>query len=260
MASYLDFKNRVLGRKIDVDGFPAWQPYQCWDVVSGTYFPYIGGHVINCRQSGYVKDIANQRNSNGILDFCVDVGLTAELQPGDICVWTNCPACPSSHIAIYDHDDGQNAVYFLGQNQSVPYVTIARIPVGGIVGVFRPKIFNGKSPTPAPGPKPRKPDQILTKGSKVTSWGFYVQKIDYINDTFYNDWVGGWIPAADVDEVDAGDGKLDQYLHVGSGVAFAKKFGRMTVEDLKVINGRWCAKLDKLDYYVSCACLNEVED
>lgn len=260
MVSYADFKNKFLGRKVDVDGFPANQPYQCWDLVSGVYFPYIGGHTISCRQSGYVKDIANTRATNGILDFCKDVGLQAELEPGDICIWTNCAEAPYSHIAIYDHDDGQNAVYFLGQNQPYAYVNIIRMPVSGIIGVFRPKVYNGKNPEPAPAPKPKKTDQILRVGSKVTSWGFYVQKMDYIHGTFYNDWVGGWIPWDDVDEVDSGDGKLDQYIHVGSGVAFAKKFGRMTVTGLKVINGRWCAKLDKLNYWVSCACLNEVED
>lgn len=256
MASYLDFKNRVLGRKIDVDGFPAWQPYQCWDVVAGTYFPYIGGHVINCRQSGYVKDIANQRNSNGILDFCVDVGLTAELQPGDICVWTNCPACPSSHIAIYDHDDGQNAVYFLGQNQSVPYVTVARIPVGGIVGVFRPKIFT-KSSQPTPH-KPKTADQILSKGSKVKSNAFYVEAVRVWNDTVYNHTVGGWIPAADLDEIDASDGANDQILNRGSKVMFNK--GTMTVTNMRQVDGVWLISLDKLGYEVLPDCLYELED
>ena len=256
MVSYQDFKNKTLGRKIDVDCFPPEQPYQCWDHVSGTYFPYIGGFKISCRQSGYVKDIANTRATNGILDFCDDVGLQAELQPGDICIWTNCAACPWSHIAIYDHDEGQDAVYFLGQNQSEPYVTVKKIPVAGIIGVFRPKAFKGQTPSISPGKK--KPDQVLRVGSKVTSWGFYVQKMNYLNGTFYNDWVGGWIPWGDVDEVDSADGAKDQYIRVGSGVAFNK--GVMTVTGLKIIGGRWCAKCDKLGYWVTCACLNEVED
>lgn len=258
MPSYNEFKQQTLWKSFDVDGFPAYQKYQCWDYVSGVYFPYIGGFKISCTKTGYVKDIANQRATNGILDFCTDIGLQAELQPGDICIWGNSPECPLSHIAIYDHDEGQNAVYFLGQNQPYTYVTVKQIPVGGIIGVFRPDIFMGKNPEPAPKPAPKKADQILSKGSKVTSHGFYVERMDYQNHTFYNNWAGGWIPWADVDEIDASDGAKDQWIRVGSGVAFNK--GVMTVNDLKIIGGRWCAKCDKLDYWVTCACLFEVED
>lgn len=256
MASYADFKAKYLGRSVDVDGFPASQPYQCWDLVSGVYFQYIGGHRISCTQTGYVKDIANQRHTNGLLDFCTDIGFEAELQPGDICVWGNCPACPLSHIAIYDSDNGQSAVYFLGQNQPRNYVTIQRIDVSGIIGVFRPDIFMGKHPEPSPKPRP---DQILSIGSKVKSNGFYVQNIDYYNNAGYNSTVGGWFPFADVDEVDAADGSMDQWCHIGSGVAFNK--GIMTVTGLKRrYDGRWICKCDKLDYWVFPECLYEVED
>ena len=251
MESYLDFRNKYLYKSVDVDGFPTGQPYQCWDLVSGVYFPYIGGKTISCRQSGYVKDIANQRNSNGILDFCTDIGLNAELQAGDICVWGECPECPYSHIAIYDSDNGQSAVYFLGQNQPVPYVTISRIGVSGIIGVFRPKIFEGQKPTHGA-------DQVLSVGSKVRSNGFYVEHLDYVKDWLYNSSVGGWIPCADVDEVDARDGAKDQYLHIGSGVAFNK--GTMTVTGMRCVNGQWLIKCDKLGYEVKPDCLYELED
>ena len=255
MESYLDFRNKYLYKSVDVDGFPTGQPYQCWDYADGLYFPYIGGHKIHCGQSGYVKDIANQRNTNGILDFCVDVGLNAELQPGDICIWTNCADTPYSHIALYDHDNGQDAVYFSGQNQPVPYVNISRIGVSGIIGVFRPKIFMGKSPKPTPH---KQADQILSVGSKVVSDGFLVERIDYAKDWIYNSSVGGWIPAADVDEVDSRDGSKDQWLHIGSGVAFNK--GQMTVTGMRQDNGRWLIKCDKLNYEVLPDCLTEIAD
>ncbi len=253
MTSYNEFKARYLGRYVDVDGFPRHQPYQCWDLVSGVYFPYIGGHTIHCGVSGYVKDIANQRATNGILDFCTDIGLNAELQAGDICVWGECSETPYSHIAIYDSDNGQNAVYFLGQNQPVPYVNISRIGVGGVIGVFRPKIFEGQKPTPS-----HDADQVLSIGSKVVSNGFYVERLDYVNDWLYNSHVGGWIPCADVDEVDSRDGAMDQYLHIGSGVAFNK--GRMTVTGMRQVNGQWLIKLDKLNYEILPDVLIETED
>ena len=250
--SYAAFKKNHLGLRIDLDGFPVQQKFQCWDLAN-KYFLYIGGHKIHCGQTGYVKDIANQRSTNGILDFCVDIGLKAEMQPGDIVVWTNrSPHCPYSHIAIYDHDNGQEEIYFLGQNQPYPYVTVARIPWQGIIGVFRPKIFMDQKPTPAPA---KRPDQILTVGSKVKSWGFYIEKIDYIRQWGYNSWVGGWFPLKDVDEVDALDGKKDQIVHVGSGCAFPKTY---TVTAVDVKNDR--AFLKELGYWVKCRCLNEVEE
>ena len=250
--SYNAFKKSVLGQKIDVDGYPVLQPYQCWDVVSGKYFPYIGGFKISCTASGYVKDIAKQRLTNGLLDFCIDIGLKAEMQPGDIVVWDNRPPhCPLSHIAIYDHDNGQNEIYFLGQNQPVPYCTVARIPWQGIIGVFRPKIFANQKPDNTS----KRPDQILTIGSVCTSWGFYIEKIDYIRQWGYNSWVGGWFPLKDVDEVDALDGKKDQIVHIGSGCAF---HGKLTVTDVNPKKD--IAYIKELGYWVKCRCLNEVKD
>ena len=248
--SYSDFKLKYLGKSVDVDGFPVYNKYQCWDLVSGVYFPYIGGKTIHCGQTGYVIDIANQRKTNGILDFCVDVGLKETLQAGDICVWGKCKECPYSHIAIYDHDDGQNAVFFLGQNQPYNYVNVKKLDVAGIVGVFRPKIFVKIKPV-----KPA--DQILTVGSKVKSYGFRVERLRYKNKQWelYNSWVGGWIPTAHVSEVDAKDGKKDNILHMGSGVAFD---GTLTVSKIDVKNNR--AFLKELGYWVYSRCLNEVKD
>jgi hypothetical protein len=198
-----------------------------------------------------VKDIANQRQTNGILDFCTDIGLEAELQAGDICVWGECSETPYSHIAIYDSDNGQNAVYWLGQNQPVPYVTISRIGVSGIIGVFRPKIFEGQKPTHGA-------DQILSVGSKVKSNGFYIERIDYQKNWGYNSHVGGWFPLRDVDEVDARDGAKDQYVHIGSGVAF--NFGTARVTSMRNVGGQWLVKLDKLGYEILPDVLYELED
>ena len=252
--SYSDFKKKHLGLRIDLDGFPVQQKFQCWDLAN-KYFLYIGGHKIHCGQSGYVKDIANQRATNGILNFCDDIGLKAEMQPGDIVVWTNrSPHCPYSHIAIYDHDNGQNEIYFLGQNQPYPWVTVQRIPWQGIIGVFRPKIFNHKEVTPAPA---KRPDQILTVGSVCTSWGFYVERMRWKNGGWqmYNSWVGGWIPCKDVDEGDALDGKKDQILHIGSGCAF---HGTLTVGAVNVKEDT--AYIKELGYWVKCRCLNEIKE
>lgn len=249
--SYSNFKASHIGLRIDLDGFPVNQKFQCWDLAN-KYFLYIGGKKIHCAKTGYVQDIANQRATNGILDFCDDIGLHTEMQPGDIVVWKPIsPHCPYSHIAIYDHDNGQDEIYFLGQNQPYPWVTVQRIPWQGIIGVFRPKVFNHKEVTPG------KPDQILTVGSKVTSYGFYVERLRWKNGGWqmYNAWVGGWIPTKDVDEVDALDGKKDQILHIGSGCAFP---GTYTVTAVNPKEDTCFLK--ELGYWVKCRCVCEVQE
>lgn len=250
--SYAAFKSMYLGKSVDVDGFPTYNIYQCWDLVSGVYFPYIGGKKIHCGKTGYVIDIATQRKTNGILDFCIDVGLKENLQPGDICVWGKCSDTPYSHIAIYDHDEGQDAVYFIGQNQPYNYVNVKKIPVRGIVAVFRPKIFVNVKPAPV-----KKADQILTVGSKVQSYGFYVERLRYKSGHWemYNSWVGGWIPTAHVHEVDKRDGKMDNILHIGSGVVFD---GTLTVSNIDIKRNR--AYLKELGYWVYSRCLIEIQD
>ena len=252
--SYKEFKDMYLGRSVDVDGFPVYNIYQCWDLVSGKYFPYIGGRQISCG-GGYVCNIANQRNTNGILDFCVDVGLKETLQPGDICIWAFGSApCPLSHIAIYDHDAGQDHVWFLGQNQPYQRVTLQEISVKGIMAVFRPKILVGVKPVK---PAVKKADQKLTVGSKCRSEGFYVKGLRIRNGQWecYNDWVGGWIPTKHVHEVDTRDGKMDNILHLGSGVAFD---GTLTVTKVDVKYDRVFIK--ELGYWVKSRCLYELED
>lgn len=109
--SYQDFKNQVLGRAYDIDGYYG---AQCWDGYA-KYCQYLGVPYVHCTTSGYVKDIWNNRNSNGILNYFDEVSV---MQPGDIAVFKEDAAwTPYSHVAIFDSDiDG---VYgnFLGQNQ-----------------------------------------------------------------------------------------------------------------------------------------------
>lgn len=148
MADYNTVKNAVLGRRFDVDGYYG---AQCWDGVMYVAEKYLGGQRCHCGITGYVKDIALQRHTNGILRWCKDVGLNATLKPGDICIWGNCPACPYSHIAFYDHDNGQNHVFFLGQNQGGAggAFNVKEIPVSGIIAVFRPNAWS-KTTQPKP--------------------------------------------------------------------------------------------------------------
>lgn len=141
--NYLQMKKEVLNKQIDIDNFPQPNVFQCWDFIFYCAEKYLGGTRVHCGITGYVCDVATQEKTNGILNWCDNVGLNTQLRQGDICIWaTGSPDAPLSHIAMYDHDNGPNEVYFLGQNQAgKPYVSVDRISIAGIIAVYRPHAF-----------------------------------------------------------------------------------------------------------------------
>lgn len=110
MPSYSEFYNMVLGRAYDIDGYYG---AQCWDGYA-KYAQYLGQPICHCTTSGYVKDIWNNRRSNGILNYNSEVNI---LKQGDIVVFKESSATPLSHIAIFHGDIDGTYGYFLGQNQ-----------------------------------------------------------------------------------------------------------------------------------------------
>ena len=126
----------VNGKKIDMDGYYGGQ---CWDLYAH-YMKTLGYKYANCTTSGYVKDIWNNRKTNGMLDSCIEVSVNA-LQDGDIAVYGNCDACPKSHIGIVRLDNGNGTIVLLGQNQSGQFVDQKTFTKKGIIGVFRPKCY-----------------------------------------------------------------------------------------------------------------------
>ena len=138
--SYQEFKNMVLGKAYDVDG---WYSAQCWDGYA-YYMQYLGYKPAWCTTTGYVQDIYTNMNSNGMTQQC---DLVYNLQAGDIVVFPRCSATPLSHVAIFDSDAGNGYGNFLGQNQtsadaSGSAFSIARLPYSATYHyAFRPKIY-----------------------------------------------------------------------------------------------------------------------
>lgn len=142
MATYQDFKNAVLGTGHDVDGYYG---NQCWDGYA-YYCKWLGVPYANCTVTGYVRDIWEQRATNGILNYFDEV---STMQPGDVAVfrvvsgWT-----PYSHIAIFDSDIDGTYGYFLGQNQGGANgaFNLCKLPYSATYDTaFRPKVFSGGS-------------------------------------------------------------------------------------------------------------------
>ena len=118
---------------------------QCWDGYA-EYCQWQGIPYANCTTTGYVRDIWDNRHTNGTLNHFVEV---ERLQPGDVVVFSVNGSTPLSHIAIFDSDAGGGYGYFLGQNQGgVPNpqggsnFNITKLPYSATYRTaFRPKKF-----------------------------------------------------------------------------------------------------------------------
>lgn len=214
MASYQEFKNQVLGKAFDIDGYYG---AQCWDGMA-YYQRWLGYPITNTDIHGYACDIWESRKTNGILNNFNEVTV---MQAGDIAIfrkvanWT-----PYSHVAIFDHDAGGGYGWFLGQNQGgVGYFTLQKLPYFATFDTaFRPKCFASASkPVTPTQPTSKEPiDQILNVGSYVTSCAMKIgnQGLKNINGQTccYLSQLGGWFPIAYVSEYDKSDGAKDNYL------------------------------------------------
>lgn len=150
-----EFRNAVLGKRFDMDGYYG---SQCWDGYA-YYMQQLGYPYANCTTTLLVKDIWNNRKTNGMLKSCEVVTI---MQQGDIAVFGETDETPNSHIAIFMRDNGNGTGVFLGQNQggylgAFNEVTLA---YSGILGAFRPNCF--KNLFTKPKPKPETTD-ILNK-------------------------------------------------------------------------------------------------
>lgn len=145
--TYADFKQSVYGRAFNIDGAYG---AQCWDGYA-KYCKYLGYTYANCTTTGYVKDIWNNRRTNGMLNNFTEVTL---MQPGDIAVFKEVAGVtPYSHIAIFDHDEGGGYGWFLGQNQGGANgaFNLCKLPYSATFDTaFRPKCFIQNTQTSAP--------------------------------------------------------------------------------------------------------------
>ena len=214
----------------------AWVPEERRPWTTGTYV---------CDESALTFELANDQIggdwhiSNKVLDLAAQIH--AE--------WSKRYGIPTTYsyrgAGINMHKDWTNT--------SCPGPYLERLIKNGTI-TAKINHYLGIDPKPAS----KEPDQILTVGSKVTSYGFLVEALrKQPNGKYwmYNSWVGGWFPCADVDEVDKRDGKKDQIVHVGSGVAFPGEYTVTAVNPNLDI-----CYLEELGYWVKCRCVHEIKD
>ena len=147
MASYNDFYNTHLGRAYDVDGYYG---AQCWDGYA-EYCRYLGVPWSNCTATRYVRDLWEQRHTNGILNYFTEVSV---MKPGDVAIFKVCGVTPSSHVAIFHSDAGGGYGWFFGQNQggSGGAFNLCKLPYSATYDTaFRPKAWSESNTTTSSG-------------------------------------------------------------------------------------------------------------
>ena len=145
LNNFDDFINITLGRKIDTDGFPKEQPYQCVDLAKYFNDCYNPGFQVYCSRTGYAKDWATEKNSNGILEHFKETSFNNMIK-GTLVVWGNSKVAPYSHIGFFVRDNGNGTFQCLQQNAPYPYVTLSNITYDGLIGAFIPnQLLNSSS-------------------------------------------------------------------------------------------------------------------
>ena len=151
MINFDEFINKTLGKKIDTDGYPKKQPYQCVDLAKYYNICYFSPFQVYCTTSGYAKDWANNKKTNGLLNYYDETSVNNMIK-GTLVVWGNCRIAPYSHIGFFVKDNGNGTFQCLQQNAPHPYVVLSNISYDGIIGAFIPKNIDRGNPTPTPTP------------------------------------------------------------------------------------------------------------
>lgn len=132
---FQEFKNKYLGKTVDVDGMYGGQ---CVDLFNAWNRDY-NGTYINCSPSSYARSLAENKKNNGILNYFKETAVNNMIE-GTVVVYGICDFAPVSHVCFFIKDNGNGTYQALQQNtNNRQYVTIDNNPYDGIIGAFIPK-------------------------------------------------------------------------------------------------------------------------
>ena len=131
------FMDEYMGQKVEMDGAPVEQPYQCVDLfkkclqIIGYPDPSraIGG-------DGFAWNIWFNRDYLGYDDY-FDYPSTPQF--GDWAIFDKAGSTPDSHVAMFVSSNNDNTAQFFGQNQPEPYCTVTAFETTNILGWLRVK-------------------------------------------------------------------------------------------------------------------------
>lgn len=116
--------------KVDCDGYPKEQIYQCHDVILKLKEDFkLNKWNTYCDLTGNTVDNWSNRNINGASNYFDFINDKTKLKNGDI-VFMFCDG--KGHVGIYDNS------FIIGQNQPYPYVTKTKLNYS-FLGAFRMK-------------------------------------------------------------------------------------------------------------------------
>lgn len=158
--SFAKWRNDVVGRYIDIDG---WYGAQCWDLWADYAIRCHGAEKYSTWTSGDAGRDTGLASSvwlkfpakPGIDRQFVKLGRDAAIQAGDVLVWARSILYPDSHIAVATGQTSKGYAECVSQNNAGSAASargkteVVWLPLGGLLGLLRPK----SSPQPAPKPK-----------------------------------------------------------------------------------------------------------
>ena len=146
MITAQEFRNKYIGKAIDVDGAYG---AQCVDLFKQVCY-LAGMKPFALGGSGYAEEIVKRYKPLGLDTYFTLVSLS-NAQYGDWIVWSKgSHDCPDSHVAMFIKKDGNSRIIALGQNQfGKAAANEGGLSTHGIIGVLRLKAWMVKPSTPS---------------------------------------------------------------------------------------------------------------
>lgn len=177
MITAQEFRNKYIGKAIDVDGAYG---AQCVDLFKQVCY-LAGMKPFALGGTGYAEEIAKRFKPLG-LDKYFDLVSLANIKYGDWVIWQKgSKDCPVSHVAMFVGKDGNNRIIALGQNQGKPQANEISLSTHGIIGILRLKVWSNSAskPKPTTSTKYKVGTVVCTNTLATSSTGGKVYKGDW---------------------------------------------------------------------------------
>lgn len=172
-----EFKNKYLGKTVDVDGAFGGQ---CVDLFNAWNRDY-NGCYINCAPTGYARSLAENKANNGILNYFNETAINNMIE-GTVVVYGQCKFAPVGHVGFFIEDNGDGTFKCLQQNyNNQQVVTINNNPYSGIIGAFIPKQvqeeFNRKLEEQKKQEEVKEEVKYLNLNADIDTWNVYPMNV-----------------------------------------------------------------------------------
>lgn len=177
------FYDKYIGESVDVDNYPAYQPYQCYDLWAQFIMDvYDEDSPVIITPTGYPRDIWNNFDGLGLDAYFTKV--EGNPRDGD---WVIYDSPAFSHVGMFRSENDDGTIIILHQNYlGQPEVTQDRFTANYILGFIRPNVYiDGKADKNAK-PTISIDKNEITVGEEIT-FSFTSAKSDKVVLRIYKD-------------------------------------------------------------------------